>query len=145
MKYLAGVACVLSIVPLLLAAGMPVGTWVKRDSKAASSSTMIIEASGSGWKLTLKVQAPSGQASTLVATTQGDGKDAVVFIDGKPSDQTMGIRIIDARHTINTLKLKGNPILIQKSEVSADGKMIRVEGTSPVAAGQNLIEIWDKK
>lgn len=142
MKSIAGVACVLSIVPIVSAASMPVGTWVKRDSPG---TTMIVEASGSGWKISLKVQAPGGQASTLVATTQGDGKDAVVFIDGKPSEQTMAIRIVDNRHTVNTLKLKGNPILIQKSEVSADGKVIRVEGSSPAAEGQKLIEIWDKR
>src|SRR5689334_21215506 len=110
MRYIAGLACILCIVPILSGASMPVGTWVRRDTKQGLANTLIIETSGSGWKLTFKIQAANG-TSTLVATTQGDGKDAVVSIDGKPSNQTMAIRIVDDRHTINTLKMSGQTML----------------------------------
>ncbi len=150
MRYIAGLACVLTIAPILPAASMHIGSWVRRENKDSIRSTMTIEPAGSGWKVTMKVQfAAGGQTSTMLITTQGDGKDVVVYVDGKPSGQTMAIRIVDDRHTTNTLKLNGKPMLFQKSEVSADGRVIRVEGTSLVPGqgqgGQNLIEYWDRK
>ena len=121
------------------------GTWVRRPNKDGPSSTMVIEAAGSGRKLTFKVPVASGGTSTMIVTTQLDGKDAPVSVDGKPSGETMAIRLIDDHHAINVIKMNGNPMLTQKSELSADGKVIKVESTSMVPGAQYGTEYWDKK
>jgi hypothetical protein len=106
---------------------------------------MVIEAAGTGRKLTFKVAVAGGGTSTMIVTTQLDGKDAQVLVDGKPSGETMAIRLIDDHHAINVIKMNGNPMLTQKSELSADGKVIKVESTSKVPGGQYGTEYWDKK
>ena len=60
-----------------------------------------------------------GATSTLIVTTQGDGKDAI--------------------------KMGGNPMTTQKSELSADGKVIKVDSSATVPGQQNGTEYWDKK
>jgi hypothetical protein len=123
----------------------PIGTWVRRANKEGVSATMFVEVAGNGRKLTFKVAVAGGGTSTLIVTTLGDGKDAVVSVDGKPSGETMAIRKVDDHHAINILKMDGNPIATQKSELSADGKVIKVESTSLVPGAQNSLEYWDKK
>jgi len=106
---------------------------------------MIIEAAGSGEKLTMKVTAPGGGTSTMVHTTQFDGKDGPVLLDGKPTGQTMAIRRVDEHHYVNVLKMGGNTIATQNSELSADGKVIKTETTYSSPGGQKTVEYWDKK
>jgi hypothetical protein len=124
---------------------LPLGTWVRRPDKDGTSATMTIEAAGAGRKLTFKFKVAGGGTSTMVVTTQGDGKDAAVSLDGKPSGETMAIRLVDDRHTTNLIKMNGNPMVNQKSELSADGKVIKVESTPMVPGGQGGIEYWDKQ
>ncbi len=81
----------------------------------------------------------------MMVTTQVDGKDVPVLVDGKPSSQTMAIHMIDDRHTVNVMKMNGNPIMTQKSEISVDGKVIKDESTSATPGGQTIIQYWDKK
>lgn len=130
---------------MLRADMLAIGTWVRRPNKDGASSTMVIEAVGSGRKLTFKVPVASGGTSTMIVITQLDGKDAPVSVDGKPSGETMAIRLIDDRHAINVIKMNGNPMLTQKSELSADGKVIKVESTSMIPGAQYGTEYWDKK
>ncbi len=143
MKFIALVVCLGSLVPVLRADMLAAGTWVRRPNKDGGSSTMIIEAVGTGRKLTFKVAAGGGTV-TMIVTTQLDGKDAPVLVDGKPSGETMAIRMIDDHHAINVIKMNGNPMVTQKSELSADGKVIKVESTSMVPGGQYGTEYWDK-
>jgi len=145
MKYLALVLCLAGLSPLLRADGIPTGTWVMRPNKNNTVSTMIVETAGTGQKFTFNVKVAGGGTATMVVTTQGDGKDAVVFVDGKPSDETMAIHKIDDRHFINVIKMDGKPMASQKSEVSADGKVIKVDGTPTAAGAQPTVEYWDKK
>jgi len=145
MKCIALVICLAGLIPILRADSMPIGTWVRRANQDGGSATMIIEAAGTGRKLTFKVKVAGGGTSTLIVTTQGDGKDAPVSVDGKPSGETMAIRRVDDRHTINIIKMNGNPMGTQKSELSADGKVIKVESSRAVPGAQNSIEYWDKK
>jgi hypothetical protein len=135
-----GVIC---LTPFLRADGLPNGTYVRRASDGVHS-TMIVEAAGSGRKLTFKVDVPGG-VTTMVVTTQLDGKDAPVLVDGKPSGETMAIRMVDDRHVVNILKMNGSVVATEKSEVSADGKLIKVETTTPAPGTPNTIEYWDKK
>ena len=145
MKCITLVICLACLIPILRADSMWIGTWVRRANKDGVNATMIIEAAGTGKKLTFKVGVAGGGTSTLIVTTQGDGKDATVSVDGKPSPETMAIRTVDDRHTINIIKMGGNPMTTQKSELSADGKVIKVESNAMAPGQQNGIEYWDKK
>src|SRR5262249_44031262 len=105
MKLSALLICLVGAIPVLQADGFPVGTWVRRPNNDGITSTMLIEAAGTGRKFTMKVSFSGGQTSTMICTSQGDGKDAVVSVDGKPSGQTMAIRMIDDHHAVNILKV----------------------------------------
>ncbi len=129
---------------LLSAQSLPTGTWVRRASDGVHS-TLIIEPIGAGRKLTFTIEQPGAPSTTMIATTQLDGKDAIVSVNGKPSGQTMAIRALDDHHFANILKINGNTFATQKSELSPDGKTIKTEST-PTAPGQpNTVEYWDKK
>ena len=144
MKRIALFICLAGLIPILPAANLPTGTWVRRPI-AGGSATMIVEAAGAGQKYTFRVQVAGGGFSTMILTTQYDGKDAEVLVDGKPSGETMAIRMLDDHHVINILKMNGNPMVTQKSELSADGKTIKTESVSSVPGVQNPVEYWDKK
>ena len=141
------VALLICLVVLLpsLHAEVPVGTWVRRANQSGASATLVVEAAGSGRKLTFTVAIASGATFTMIVTTQLDGKDAPVYVNGKPSGETMAIRMVDDHHTINVIKMNGNPTNTQKSEFSADGKVIKVESTPMVSGEQSGTEYWDKK
>jgi hypothetical protein len=124
---------------------LPNGNWVRRPTKDGGHATLIIETAGTGRKLTFKIEIAGGVTTTMVVTTQGDGKDAQVFVDGKPSVETMAIRTVDGRHTINIVKMDGKPIATQNSELSADGKVIKVDSRPSVAGAQIVVEYWDRK
>ena len=134
-----------TLAPILWAEGIPVGNWVKRPTKAGESATMFVESAGNGQKYTFKVAIANGGTATMVMTTQYDGKDAQVYVDGKPSGETMAISKVDDHHTTNVIKMNGNPFVTQKSELSVDGKVIKTESTSMVAGAPNSVEYWDKK
>lgn len=144
-KCIALFVCLATLSPMLRADILANGTWVRRPDKAGVSATVVIEAAGTGRKLTFKVAVAGGAVTTMTVITQLDGKDAPVLVDGKPSGETMAIRLIDDRHAINVLKMNGNPMLTQTSELSADGKVIKVENAAKAPGGQNGTEYWDKK
>ena len=105
---------------------------------------------GSGWKFTYKVVGPGAPgASDTSLLTPLDGKDVPVLIGGKPSGQTMGITKIDSRHTVNVIKFEGKEIGTSKSELSANGKVIKVEtdypDSNPGAPAGKQIQYWDRK
>jgi hypothetical protein len=109
---------------------------------------MKVEAAGAGLKFTYTVttaQAPAGQVMTVL--TQLDGKDAAAMVDGKPSGQTMAIRLIDSRHATGIIKMQGKQTGSSKSEISLDGKVLKVENTTIGLGGKSAtnIEYWDKK
>jgi len=146
MKSTALFVCISGLISILRADSMlPIGTWVRRANNDGISSTMVIEAVGAGRKLTFKIAIPGGGTSTLTVTTQVDGKDAAVSVDGRPSGQTMAIRAIDDHHAINIIKMNGSPTTTQKSQLSADGKVIKVESSAMAPGQQNGFEYWDKK
>ncbi len=145
MRYIALAICLALQLPALFAASMPTGTWTRRANKEGVVATVMVEAAGSGRKITFKVLIHGGTTSTMVVTTQGDGKDATVYVDGKPSGETMAIRFIDDHHTTNIIKMNGNTIAEQDSEFSADGKVITVRNKPGSPGAANPIEYWDKK
>lgn len=144
MKRFALVVCIAGLLPVVRAENLPLGTWVRRPNPDGVSATMVIEAAGAGRKVTIKMSAAGG-TSTMIVTTQLDGKDAPVLVDGKPSGQTMALRAVDDHHNINVIKMNGRPMSTQKSEVSADGKVIKAETIATVPGTSNGVEYWDKK
>jgi hypothetical protein len=145
MKCIVLVIWLAGLAPILRADMFAVGTWVRRPNKDGGSSTMVIETVGSGRKLTFKVATAGGGTATMIVATQLDGKDATVYVDGKPSGETMAIRLVDDHHAINVIKMNGNPMVTQKSELSPDGKVIKVESTPGVSGAEYGTEYWDKK
>jgi len=126
------------------------GTWVLRELQPGGQLTMKIEETNAGWKMTYKVVGPSAPgASGTTIVTMLDGKDVPVLIDGKPSKQTMGISKMDDHHTVNVIKFGGKEIGVSKAELSADGKLIRVETdypeSNPGAPAGKQIQFWDRK
>jgi len=126
------------------------GTWVLREEQPGGQLTMKIEETNAGWKMTYKVVGPGAPgASDTTIVTMLDGKDVPVLLDGKPSKQTMGISKVDGRHTVNIIKFGGKEIGVSKAELSADGKLIKVETDYPEsnlgAPAGKQIQFWDRK
>jgi hypothetical protein len=148
MKHIGYLVYLISLSPMFGADSLPVGTWVRRDAKEPFHITMKVEAAGAGLKLTYTIvsaQAPAGQVMTVL--TQLDGKDVPTMIDGKPMGQTVGIRSIDSRHMAGVVKFQGQQTSTSQSEISLDGKVLKVENTTSGADGKPAItvEYWDKK
>lgn len=81
------------------------------------------------------------------STPQLDGNDAPVMAAGKPTGQSMAIKRVDSHHTYTVLKLQGKETGISKSELSSDGKVLKVEN-APVGATSDETEhvhYWDKQ
>ena len=150
MKHTAFVFCLLGLGSIIHAQGLPVGTWVKRQPEVSTRMNMTVEAVGTGQRITYRLVGPNGPTPDFVMTilTQLDGKDAPLVVNGKPSGETMGIRMIDGRHTTSVIKVDGKDVGTSKSEVSADGKVLKIENTALPAAQGKLetgVEYWDKK
>ena len=128
--------------------GLPTGTWVRRDPLPGGPLTLTVEAAGTGRKLTYRFGPDAPAGSNMVVLTQLDGKDAPVLLDGEPTGQTMAIRLIDGLHTFAVMKFQGKEGSTAKSELSADGKVLKVENMAPSSTGNGpvvLVEYWDKK
>ena len=76
--------------------------------------------------------------------TRFDGKDVPVLVDGKPSSEVMMIKRLDDRHTLAAWKIDGQPAGASRSEMSADGKVVRVDNDALEGTGQKT-QYWDKK
>jgi hypothetical protein len=123
-----------------------IGTWVQRHGVL----TMTVEETGNGLKFTYKVVGPTAPAGNLMTiVSQLDGKDAPVLIDGKPTGQTTAIRKIDSHHTLTVLKFQGSETGNSKSEISSDGKVLRVDNDNKVSGPNGMAgtstQYWDKK
>ena len=144
MKPVAVVLWLLCAAEASWADSLPSGTWIKRGAAAGGSNILVMEPAGSGVKMTMKITYPGQPTITMICTTQGDGKEAIVYMDGKPSGETFAIRRIDDRHSAAVIK-NGSVVVNQKSEVSVDGKTITTESSPVSPPGPKTVEIWDKK
>jgi hypothetical protein len=109
---------------------------------------MKVEEAGSGWKLTYQISGPKVPGGIVVYTvvTQLDGNDAPVMVGDKPSGQTMAVKRVDSHHTFTILKYQGKETGISKSELSADGKVLKVlNGPSGSDASAMHEHYWDKE
>jgi len=129
---------------------LAVGTWNKRGDHPLM--LMIIEPAGGATRITYRVLAPDGKPlpqGVMTLVTQMDGNEVPVLVNGKASGETMAIRRIDERHTSTIVKMNGTPFGTSKSELSADGRTLRVEntgsgGASGLPAGTK-VEYWDRQ
>lgn len=123
------------------------GTWVQRGGVL----TLAVEQAGAARKLTYRTRGPDGKfmKGELTHLTMGDGKDAPMLVDGKPTGQSMAIRKVDANRTHTVLKLNGKDCGVSRSEVTADGKVMKseTEYTNPAcgAVGKVTVTFWDRK
>lgn len=118
------------------------GVWLLRDTTSKFRLTMTVEEVGGGWKMTWKIPVPDtkGSATYAVMTAESslNGKDVPNLVDGKPSGQTMAIRKIDERHTYTVVKFDGKQTGISKSELSADGKVIKTENDFAISGPSGM-------
>lgn len=130
-----------------LGAQPSVGTWVRQGADPAATITMTIEkCCGGGRRLTYRL---SGGKHVMTVESPFDGTEVPVLFDGKPSGQTMAIKLVDSRHTVTTTKLNGKPMGVSKATLSADGKTLTVVNDMSAAGatqGQAVqTETWIKK
>jgi hypothetical protein len=130
-----------------VAADSPIGTWVKKGEGAKPAITLTIDEWGPGKaKLTWRLTEPQ-MVLTLVSAL--DGSFAPLLVDGKPSGQTMSIKLIDKRHTVGTMKMNGKAYGTSKSTISEDFKTMTVETDVSDAVSGNPVgkttEIWIRK
>lgn len=150
MRRVALVVGLLSLSSIVGAESPWIGTWILREPEPGGQLTLKVEEVGTGWKLTYNVIGPGAPgASDTTIVTPLDGTDVPVLIDGEPSIQTMGIKQLDDRHTVNIIKSKGKEIGVSKAELSSNGKVIKVEtdyaDSNPGAPASKQIQFWDRK
>ena len=126
------------------------GTWNKRGDHPTLG--MSIQTDAAGTKITYRLLTPDGKPlpqAIMTLVTRLDGNEVPVLVDGKPSGETMAIRRIDERHAATVIRLNGAPFATSKSELSADGRTIRVENTTsgnqPGQPAGTKTEYWDKQ
>jgi hypothetical protein len=139
--------CLLSLSSIVGAESLWSGTWILREPSQGSRLTMKVEEVGTGWKLTYNVVGPAAPGSTVsTVLTPLDGTDVSVLVNDKPSGQTMGIQRIDSRHTVTVLRFQGRETGVSKTELSPNGKVLKVEtdyaDSNPI---RKEIQYWDKQ
>jgi hypothetical protein len=129
------------------AADSPIGTWVKKTEPGKPAMTLTIEAWGAGkGKLTWNIKEPA-MALTILAAM--DGSEAPLLINGKPSGETMAIKLVDKLHANTVVKMGGKPFGTSKATFSPDFKTMTVENEFSSSVGGNpagkATEIWTRK
>ena len=122
-----------------------VGTWVRQNpDPTMGSMTLTVETCcGGGRKLTYRFTV-NGESHVLTIESPFDGTEVPVLLDGKPSGQTMAIKLVDSHHIATNLKMNGQPFGTSKATISADGKTLTVINDIKTA-GAPQTEIWTKK
>jgi hypothetical protein len=126
-----------------------IGTWVQqRGASGTGALTMTVEACcNGGRRLIYRIES----RGTVVMTVDSpmDGREAPVLVGGKPSGETMAIKLVDDHHTITVLRMDGKPFGTSKATLSADGKTLTVENEVTSAAGGQTpgktTEVWVRK
>jgi hypothetical protein len=137
--------------PNALGAQTGIGTWVKKvdSGETGGSMTMTVEACcRGGRKLTYQLNM-NGTNAVLTVESPFDGTEVPVLLNGKPSGETMAIKLLDDHHTTTVLKMNGQPFGISKATLSADGRMLTVVNDVSASGGPQpkglQTEIWIKK
>ena len=145
---------VLALSGLIAAFAMPnavhaqlgVGTWQRQSdkgSKEVAAMTMTVDpCCNGGYRLTYHIEIGDTK-SVMKVESPFDGTAVPVFVDGKPSGETMAIKRVDDRHTSTTMTMNGKPFGTSKGTLSADGKTLSV--INVMQSGGTQTEVWVKK
>jgi leucyl aminopeptidase (aminopeptidase T) len=121
-----------------------VGTWRLDVAKskyspgpAPKSQTVTCEASGQGYRITVKSEPASGAAQQWSFTTALDGKD-VPLTGNNPNVDMLAAKRIDANTLESVNKKGGKVVATQRNVVSADGKTWTVTTTGTDGQGQKV-------
>ena len=118
-----------------VAADSPIGTWAKKGEAGKPGITLTIEEWGPGKaKLTWRM---SASKMVMTLTSALDGSEAPLLIDGKPSGETMAVKLVDKHHAITTAKMQGKPFGTSKATYSADFKTLTIENDFAGSVGGN--------
>jgi hypothetical protein len=81
-----------------LHAQVPLGTWVRKPVDSLSSMTMKVEiCCGGGRRLTYHLVV-GNTTKDMIVESPFDGSEVPVMMDGKPSGETMSIKLVDSHH-----------------------------------------------
>jgi hypothetical protein len=132
---------------LAQAADSPIGTYVKKEAPGKPGMTMKIEQWEPGKaKLTYHIKDPPIVLTVLSAL---DGTEAPVLMNGRPSGETMAIKLVDKLHSSTVVKMDGKPFGTSKGTFSPDFKTLTVENDFSTAMGSNpagkSTETWVRK
>jgi hypothetical protein len=124
-----------------------VGTWVQQAPEAgtAAMTMKVEECCNGGLRLIYTIAMPGQQSMQMIVESPMDGSDVPVMVGGQPSGQTMGIRRVDARHSVGVLKMNGQAYQTSRATISADGNTMTVENEVAGAPGQpaqNITQVW---
>jgi hypothetical protein len=137
-------ALVLTLALPAVAADSPLGTFVKKPERGKPEMTLTIDEWGPNKaKLTYRIKAAN---LVLTILSNLDGRDADVLVNGKPSGETMAIKLIDKRHSTAVVKMNGKQFGTSKASFSDDYKTLTVDNDFTETAGANeaghSTEIW---
>ena len=133
--------------PPAAAADSPIGTYVMKAKDGKPETTLKIEEWGPGkaklvWHF--KGRGMDGMSMSLISSL--DGKDAPLVLNGKPSGETMAIKLIDKLHSSTIVRMNGQPFGTSKATFSADFKTMTVENDFASSVGGNqagkTTEVW---
>ncbi len=140
-------ALVLLVAAPLFAAGSPfLGTWVERLDANAKRPRMTMTITDAGVGKRLITYTTPGSPRKMTVLTSGQGEDSPVLVDGRPTGQTMAIRITDARHRETIVKSNGEKTGESRAEISADGKVMKVDNETIVTGHTHKsTAYWDRQ
>jgi hypothetical protein len=141
------VTAVLAGAPPAGAADSPVGTYVKKVEAGKPRMTMtIVQWSPGKAKLTYRIQEPP---IVLTIVSALDGSESPVLMNGKPSGETMAIKLVDKLHSSTIVKMDGKPFGTSKGTFSPDFSTLTVEndfsGAAAGGAAGKSTERWIRK
>ena len=138
----------------LFAQNPTLGTWKLNVAKskyhpgpAPKSMTRTVESAGDKVKYTFEGVAGDGSPVSYSFTVAYDGKDYPITGSGVPSGaDTISFKPTTSTSTEATLKKSGQPILISKVKISADGKVTTITQTNaPGTAAVNNAVVYEKQ
>ena len=129
------------------AADSPVGTYLKKAEAGKPAMSMTIEQWAPGKaKLTYHIKDPP---IVLTIVSALDGTESPVLMNGKPSGETMAIKVLDKLHSSTVVKMDGKAFGTSKGTFAPDYSTLTVENDfSGAAAGDaagKSTEHWIRK
>jgi len=149
MRWVAGMVfgAMLAGAPPAQAADSPVGTYLKKAEAGKPAMSMTIEQWAPGKaKLTYHIKDPP---IVLTIVSALDGSESPVLMNGKPSGETMAIKVLDKLHSSTVVKMDGKAFGTSKGTFAPDFSTLTVEndffGAAAGGAAGKSTERWIRK